>query len=125
MYRTSRARRQLGMHTGPFTGGSVLLPWNAIDLRTRRRLLAAQPIAAERRRAQTFAMFALACACGFALVMISGRGFGQVDHTWLIERPWLVVPYALLLAGIVVPSAWLLRRILSAGAWFPYERALL
>jgi hypothetical protein len=113
------------MRRGPFTGGAVLLPWGVIDLRTRRRLLAARPIAAERRRAQTFAMFAVAYACGFALVLVSGRGFGQVDHAWLMERPWLVVPYALLLVGIVVPGAWLARRMLSAGAWFPYERALL
>jgi hypothetical protein len=113
------------MRAGPFTGGAVLLPWDAIDMRTRRRLIAARPIAAERRRAQTFAMFAVAAACGFALVLISGFGFGRVDEAWLVEQPWMLVPYALLVAGIVVPSVWLARRVLSAGAWFPYERALL
>ncbi|HEY2365817.1 MAG TPA: hypothetical protein VGH87_05495, partial [Polyangiaceae bacterium] len=113
------------MRTGPFTGGAVLIPWDAIDLRTRRRLLGARPIAAERTRAQTFAMFAVACACGFALVMISGYGFGRVDDAWLVARSWLALLYAILLAGIVVPSAWLVRRVLSAGAWFPYGRAIL
>jgi hypothetical protein len=113
------------MRSGPFTGGAVLLPWDQIDLRTRRRLIDARPIVAERRRAQTFAMFAVACACGFALVLASGSGFGRVDEASLVQHPWNAVVYAVLLAGIVVPSAWLARRVLSAGAWFPYGRALL
>jgi hypothetical protein len=125
MYRSTSARRELGMRSGPFTGGAVLLPWDAIDMKTRRRLLAVQPLAGERRRAQTFAVFAVACACGFSLVLMSGSGFGRVDDVMLVQPSWLALLYALLLAGIVAPSVWLARRVLSAGAWFPYARAVL
>jgi hypothetical protein len=125
VYRTSSFRREIGMRSGPYTGGAVLLPWDAIDLRVRRKLLRARPIAAENRRAETWRMLAIAAACGLALVIVSGSGFGQLFHRCLVDGPWFVVPYGVLLAGVVLPVAWLARRIFSRGSWLPYDRALL
>ena len=113
------------MRSGPYTGGAVLLPWDAIDLRVRRKLVRAHVIAVENRRADTRGMFMLAAACAFALVIVSGSGFGQLSHAWLAQGRWFVLTYGLLLAGILVPSAWLARRIFSRHSWLPFERALL
>lgn len=113
------------MRSGPYTGGAVLLPWDAIDLRARRNLVRARIISAENRRADARGMLGLAAACGFALVIISGGGFGQLSHPWLVQGHWFVLTYGLLLAGILVPSAWLARRIFSRHSWLPFDRALL
>ena len=114
------------MRSGPYTGGAVLLPWSAIPLDVRRKLQHARPIAAENRRAETWRMLAIAVACGVALVVISGTGFGQIFHGLLHEKGWLfAAPYGFLVVGIVLPCAWLVRRLFSRASWLPFDRALL
>jgi len=113
VYRTSSVRREIGMRTGPYTGGAVLLPWDAIDLGVRRKLLRARTIAVENRRSDTRALLGLAAACGFALLVVSGSGFGQLSHSWLAQGGWFIVSYGLLLAGVIVPSK--VYNVLASG----------
>jgi hypothetical protein len=103
----------------------VLLPWDAIDLGVRRKLVKTQPIAAENRHVSARVLFGIAAACGFILVLVSGSGFGHLSHAWLVQGAWFTVAYGLLLAGVLVPSVWLARRVFSRQSWLPYERALL
>ena len=113
------------MRSGPYTGGAVLLPWDAIDLRVRRKLVRAHAIAAENRRVDSGFLAGIAAACGLALVIVSGSGFGQLSHDWLAQGGWFILTYGLLLAGIFVPSVWLAWRMFSRHSWLPFERALL
>ncbi len=125
VYRIGEWRRELGVRSGPYTGGAVLLRWHRIPLAVRAKLRAAHPLASERGRAKPSLMLAAAILSAVALVVLSGAGFGQLGDPRVIAPDWLAAAYALLLSGILVPSLWLVRRALTRGGWLPWERFVL
>ncbi len=125
MYRTGEWREELGVRSGPYTGGAVLVRWDRIPLAVRAKLRDARPITAERASVRPWILFAIACASGFALVLTSGTGFGQLGDPLIVSPPRIAVFYALFLAGIVVPTWLLVHRMFSRVRWLSHRRFVL